>query len=361
MNPILVEAMRGNTVESVHRGSIAVVDADGAVLLALGDTGTPIFPRSAVKVLQALPLVESGAAEHLGLVDDELALACASHNGEAIHTRVAAGMLAKAGLDAGALECGTHWPYLDEAARALAAEGLGPTALNNNCSGKHAGFLCMACTLTPSSDLRRFVRGYVEPSHPVMRTVTAALQAATGQDLETAPCGTDGCSIPTFAIPLQPLALAFARVGTGIGLSPGHARAARRLREAVARSPFMVGGTGRFDSTVMQRLGERVFCKVGAEGVYCAALPGQGLGVALKIDDGNNARAAEVAMAAAIEALVSLGDDERAFMRGLSDKRLANWNGIEIGALRATGTLREALAPAARRHTNTPGPTARPG
>jgi L-asparaginase II len=169
------------------------------------------------------------------------------------------------------------------------------------------------------------------------------LQAATGFDLASAPRGTDGCSIPTYGIPLRHLAHAFARVGTGTGLQPGHARAARRLREAVARHPFMVGGTGRFDSVVMTRLGERVFCKVGAEGVYCAALPERGLGVALKIDDGNNARAAEVAIAAAIEALISLGDDDAAFMRGFSEKTLANWNGIQVGALRATRTLREAL------------------
>jgi L-asparaginase II len=165
--------------------------------------------------------------------------------------------------------------------------------------------------------------------------------------LQTAPRGTDGCSIPTFAIPLHNLALAFARVGTGTGLRPGHARAARRLREAVARFPFMVAGTGRFDTRVMQRLGERVFCKVGAEGMYCAALPERGLGVAIKIDDGNNSRAAEVAMAAAIEALVSLSDEEAIFMRGFSDMKLFNWNRIEVGAIRATRSLRDALAPVA--------------
>ena len=177
--------------------------------------------------------------------------------------------------------------------------GRTPTALNNNCSGKHAGFLCLACALHGGApDLRRFVRGYVGPAHPVMREVTAALQAATGNDLANTPSGTDGCSFPTFAVPLRKLALAFARVGTGVGLSADHAAAAKRLRAAVAAAPFMVAGTGRFDTRVMQRLGARVFCKVGAEGVYCAALPEAGLGVAIKIDDGNIARAGEIAMAA---------------------------------------------------------------
>ncbi|HZV93386.1 MAG TPA: asparaginase [Caldimonas sp.] len=350
MNPVLVEALRGGVRESAHRGAVAVVDADGHVVATIGDIERPIFPRSAVKVLQALPLVESGAADRLNLGDEELAVACASHNGEPEHVAVVARMLAKAGLDAGALECGAHWPYREKVQRDMARAGIEPSALHNNCSGKHAGFLCVACQLASQpgagvdrSGLRRFAAGYVGPAHPVMREVTASLQAATGFDLDQAARGTDGCSIPTFAIPLRHLALAFARVGTGAHWPAGRAAAAQRLRVAVARHPFMVGGSDRFDTRVMQRLGERVFCKVGAEGVFCAALPGRGLGVAIKMDDGNNARAAEVAMAAAIEACVDLDDGEAQFMRGLSDVTLRNWNGIEVGALRAAAELREKL------------------
>jgi L-asparaginase II len=342
-NPILVEALRGPAVESIHRGAIAIVDAEGGVLAALGDVDRPVYPRSAVKVLQALPLVESGAAERLGLDDEELALACASHRGEPAHTRVAARMLAKAGLDASALECGAHWPYDEASARRLFAERGEPSALHNNCSGKHAGFLCLACALGAGQDRRAFARGYVGRDHPVMRAVTAALQAATDWDLATTPQGIDGCSIPTYAIPLRQLALAFARVGTGHGLAPGHARAARRLRQAVARAPFHVAGTGRFDTVVMQRLGERVFCKGGAEGMYCAALPERGVGVAIKMDDGNTARAAEVVMAAAIEALAALDAAEAAFVHGFSDAALLNWKGLQVGSARATGPLRDAL------------------
>ena len=347
MNPVLVELLRGHAVESSHAGALAEVDADGALVLGVGDVERPIFPRSAVKLLQALPLVESDAAERLRLNDDELALACASHNGEPEHVRTAAGMLEKAGVDAGVLECGVHWPYLDTAAREIHARGQAPTALHNNCSGKHAGFVCLACALMGWNDsglnLRRYVQGYVAPDHPVMREVTEALQSATGFDLSRAPQGTDGCSIPTFGIPLRHLALAFARVGTGTGLRRGQARAARRLREAVARSPFMVAGTGRFDTRVIERLGERVLCKMGAEGVYCAALPERGLGVAIKIADGT-ARAAEVAMAAVIESFVALDDADAAFMHGLSEPTLKNWNGIAVGGLRASKALRHALA-----------------
>jgi L-asparaginase II len=339
-NPELVQAWRGGIVESAHRGAVAVVDAAGASVLALGDVQRPIFPRSAVKVLQALPLVESGAAERLGLSDAELALACASHNGEDLHAATAAAMLAKAGLDARALECGAHWPYQDAAVKALARRAEEPSALHNNCSGKHAGFVCLACGLAGDEDRSTFARGYVSPSHPVMQAVAAALQASTGWNLQNTAVGVDGCSIPTYAIPLHHLAHAFAKVGTGVGLSPGHARAAQRLRQAVASQPFMVAGTGRFDTRVMTQLGSRVFCKVGAEGVYCAALPELGLGVALKMDDGNNARACEVVMAALIERLLPLQDADATFMRAFSDLGLRNWNGMEVGRLAATAALR---------------------
>ncbi|MDP1902298.1 MAG: asparaginase [Rubrivivax sp.] len=343
-NPILVQALRGGIVESVHRGAYAIVDAAGTLHTAVGDIDRPIFPRSAVKVLQALPLVASGAAERWQLSDEELALACASHGGEPLHAQTAASMLAKAGVDEAALECGTHWPYFDGAIKALSAAGQVPSALHNNCSGKHSGFVCLGCLMAEAQgqggDRRAFLRGYVKPEHPVMREVTSALQAATGYDLASAAVGTDGCSIPTYAIPLRHLAHAFARVATGQGLSEGHARAARRLRAAVARAPFMVAGSGRFDTRVMERLGERVFCKVGAEGVHCAALPELGLGVAVKMDDGNNARACEVVMAALIAQLLPLAAEEEVFIGALSDLSLKNWNGIEVGRLQAAAGLR---------------------
>ena len=334
-NPVLVEALRGGVAESLHRGAFAVLDADGGVLQAVGDIEHPVFPRSAVKVLQALPLVESGGADALGLSDAELALACASHGGEPRHAETSASMLAKAGVDLNALECGAHWPYNDAATKALARAERQPSALHNNCSGKHAGFVCLGCHMARGADRRAFISGYVKPDHAVMREVTAALQATTGWNLADTPVGTDGCSIPTYAIPLRHLAHAFARVATGNGLRPGHAKAAARLRAAVARAPQMVAGTGRFDSRVMERFGERIFCKVGAEGMYCAALPERGLGIAIKMDDGNNARASEVVMAALIAQLLPLSDEDALFMRAFSDVALTNWNGIEVGRLRA--------------------------
>jgi L-asparaginase II len=338
MNPVLIEVLRGGAVESRHAGALAVVDAGGAMHTALGDIDRPVFPRSAVKLLQALPLVASGAAEAYRLSDAELALACASHSGEPEHVATAAGVLAKAGLDMGALECGTQWPAREPVLRAMAARGEAATPLHNNCSGKHGGFVCVACLMArqAGAEPAAFARGYVEAGHPVMREVAAALSAATGVDVEHAPRGIDGCSIPTYALPLRALALAFARCGTGQGLADGHARAARRLRAAVAAQPFMVAGSDRFDTRVMQALGERLFCKIGAEGVYCAALPELGLGVALKIDDGA-ARAAEAAMAAVAQALLQPADDT--LLRGYSHAVLRNWRGTEVGALRPAFAL----------------------
>ncbi|MDB5816598.1 MAG: L-asparaginase, thermolabile family protein [Rhizobacter sp.] len=363
-NPTLVEVLRGTAVESTHAGALAIVDAYGRLVASIGDIERPIFPRSAVKLLQALPLVESGAADRLGLSDEELALACASHNGEERHVAAAASMLAKAGVDVAVLECGTHWPYEDGASRRIAAAGALPNALNNNCSGKHSGFICLACVLmdresadaetdlpgdahgsgSGSDRLRHFCAGYVKPDHPVMREVSSAIAGATRCDLSHAPAGTDGCSIPTFALPLRSLAAAYARMGSGIGLSSGRAHAAARLRKAVAAHPFMVAGTGRFDTKVMERLGERVYLKVGAEGVFCASFPAEGYGVALKIDDGHT-RAAEVAMARIVEHVLRLDDAHAVFMHTLSEPVMRNWNGILVGSLRPAGAWRHALLP----------------
>jgi L-asparaginase II len=334
-NPVLVEVMRGGLIESRHRGAVAVVDADGAAVLALGDVDRPIFPRSAVKALQALPLVETGAADRLGLTGEELALACASHSGEADHVAAAQSMLARAGLDASALRCGAHPPIHQPSAAALYRAGGAPTALHNNCSGKHAGFLCLACALGAEP------RGYVEADHPVQRAVKAAIESISGFALTDERRGIDGCSVPTWAVPLKHLALAFARFGTGLGLAPERAKAAARLRAACAAHPWHVAGTGRFCTEVMRLLGARAFVKGGAEAVYCGALPQAGLGLAVKCDDGGM-RAAEVVTAALIARFVALSDAERAALERFVRPVTRNWSGIAVGSLRPTEVM---LAP----------------
>ena len=332
MDPVLVEVTRGARVESYHIGTAAVLDAAGGVLFAAGDIDAAVYPRSAVKALLALPLVESGAADRLGLTGAEIALACSSHSGEPVHVATAAAMLARAGRTAATLECGTHWPSSDVAARALAAAGEVAGPLHNNCSGKHSGFICLAC------DRGEDPAGYVRPDHPTMRAVTAALADLTGCACTEANRATDGCSIPTYAIPLRALALAFARFGSAQGLAADRAAATRRIRAAVAANPLLVAGTGRFDTKIMTALGAAVFSKGGAEGVYCAALPELGLGIAVKCDDGAG-RAAQVATAALVQRFLAPVGEGAVALERLVRPPLANWNAIHIGDLRPAAAL----------------------
>ncbi|MBB3974568.1 asparaginase [Hansschlegelia beijingensis] len=328
----LVEVTRGLSVESRHTGAVAIADVTGKLVFSLGDAERLTFPRSGVKALQGLPLVESGAAARFGLTEAELALACASHGGEPEHVATAAGALARLGLTADALECGAHWPMNDAAARALAASGAGPTTLHNNCSGKHAGFLCLACAMEVEP------AGYIDAEHPVQREVTAALEAMTGTRLAEAPRGVDGCGIPTFAMPLAAVATAFARFGAGHGLGEHRAAAARTLREAAWSAPFQIGGSGRFDTEAMQLGAGRVFVKMGAEGVHVGAIPELGYGVAIKIDDGAT-RAAEAVMAAVLIRLLAPEGDFGEWLAGRVRRPLRNWAGVEVGEVRATELL----------------------
>jgi L-asparaginase II len=331
-NPVLLEVLRGPLVESVHRGAVAVVDGDGATVLALGDGTQPVFPRSAVKALQALPLVETGAAERYGLGDEELAIACGSHGAEPAHVAAVERMLARAGLDAAALECGAHAPSHRPSGDALVRAGRAASALHNNCSGKHAGFLCIARHWGVEH------RGYVAPAHPAQRAVKAAIEQLTGAGLAEDRCGVDGCSIPTWAVPLTNLAHAFARFGTGHGLASARAQAAARLRAACAREPFFVAGTGRFATVAMERLRERLFLNGGAEGVFCGALPDQGLGIAVKCDDGAG-RAAEAVMAALVIRFMRLDGDARMLLDSFAWPTLRNWNAMEVGRLRPSQSV----------------------
>ncbi|CDX18726.1 L-asparaginase II [Mesorhizobium sp. ORS 3324] len=331
-NPVLVEVTRGAVVESAHRGAVIVFDADGKPVLEIGDTARPVFPRSAVKAIQALPLVESGAADAYGFGDRELALACASHSGESAHVELATAMLAKAGLDRTALECGAHWPSNHDATIALARAGGFPNALHNNCSGKHSGFLC-TCIHSGIAH-----RGYVKAGHPLQEMVREAMQSVTGAAHDVDHCGTDGCSIPTYAVPLKNFALGFARMATGRGFSPERARAAKRLLSACMAEPFLVAGTGRADVALMQAAPGRIFVKTGAEAVYCAALPELGLGIALKCDDGAS-RASEVMIAAVLAKLLRSDEAVAAKLTELAHAPVESRVGAKVGSLRPTAAL----------------------
>ncbi|MFD2236396.1 asparaginase [Aureimonas populi] len=330
-DPFVIEITRGARVESRHRGAVAVVDAAGRPVFSRGDLEAAIFPRSAVKIFQAIPLVESGAADAYGFGERELSLACASHSGEDGHVALAGDMLARAGLEEGALECGCHWPFDLPVALDLARRGGAPRPLGNNCSGKHAGFLCTAVHLGEAT------AGYVEAGHAVQKRVKGVIEALARTRLDADSCGTDGCSIATYAAPLAAFARGFASLASGEGVEPARAEAGRRLMAACMAEPWDMSGTGRACAALMQAAPGRVFAKTGAEGVFCGTVPELGLGFALKVEDGAT-RASEAGVAATLAAI--LRDHDPALSErydALSRKTMRNWEGRETGEIRPTG------------------------
>jgi L-asparaginase II len=340
-NPILVEVTRSPLVESRHRGALCVCGDDGRPIVSVGDVAAPVYPRSAVKGMQALAFVEAGAADAFLFSQAEIALACSSHTGEPAHVEAARAMLSKAGLDESFLECGPQPPAREEDRLALARAGAAPGAIHNNCSGKHAGMLALARHMGVEP------RGYSRPGHPVQQRVRQVMEQMTGVELTCDACGVDGCSVPTWAAPLSAWARAFATLATGQAVPDIRAAALGRIRSAAASHPFMIAGTGRFCTRVMEAAGNRAFVKTGAEGVFCAALPRPGFGVALKIDDGA-ARASEALMAAVLVACADLTKDAHARIGAMARPPVVNRNARAVGEIRVAAEVREAIAAAMR-------------
>lgn len=326
-NPLVVEVTRGDMVESRHRAAVAVADAEGRLVHAWGDVGRAVYGRSALKPLQALPLLETGAADRYGLGPQEVALACASHNAEPRHVELVRGWLQRIGCAASDLECGSHWPLHPPAAEAMLRAGESPTPVHNNCSGKHAGFLSTA------RHLGEPLEGYIRFDHPVQRRVTAALEAMSGVDLAKAPRGIDGCGIPVIGMPLAGIATAMARLASD-RLPPTLAAAARRILAAMAAEPFLVGGSGDFGTALMSAIGAAVAAKGGAEGVFTATLPRHGLGIALKVDDGAG-RAASVALGRVLRHLGVLSAEQAQALADELTPAVANRAGVEVGRVLA--------------------------
>ncbi len=323
-NPVLVELTRGPLTESLHRGAIAVVDAKGNLRASLGDVEKPIFPRSALKPVQAVPLIESGAAETFGLSDEEVALACASHSGEPMHTTRIEDWQKRIGCSVSDLACGPHRPVHEPTATAMIQRRETPTPLHNNCSGKHTGFM------TLSRQLGAAVAGYQLIDHPVQQAVMRTLKEMAGLSGELPYC-VDGCTVPNFAVPLKALARAMARLADAGGQAPARAAACGRIVGAMMAHPDLVAGSGRA-CTMLMRDNPDIAVKTGAEGVYIAILPQLGLGAALKIDDGAT-RAAETAVAALLIALGAVPDEGAA--AGLARAHVLNTRGVAVGQRRA--------------------------
>ena len=322
----MVELWRGGRLESQHAGH-AVIWGEGGMVEAWGNPAAIIYPRSSCKMIQALPLVESGAADAAGLSDRHLALSCASHEGAALHVEATGRWLAGLGLSESDLRCGAHEPYdRDERLRLIRAEEK-PCQLHNNCSGKHCGFLTMTRHMKAGPE-------YVELDHPLQRAIRQVTEEVCQETV--AGHGIDGCSAPNFATSLAGLARAMQSFAAARDTGDARQRAMARLRDAMATHPEMVAGEGRACTELMRAMGGRVAIKTGAEAVFVAMIPEQKLGLALKIADGGT-RASE---AAVVALLVRLGVLEAE--HPMAQKRLPgvqrNWRGLETGELRlATG------------------------
>ncbi|WP_134726427.1 asparaginase [Paracoccus luteus] len=316
----LIELWRGGLLESVHRGHVAVCDASG-VVQSWGDPDAVIFPRSSCKMIQALPLVESGAADAAGLSPQHLALACASHQGAADHVGRVGDWLAALGLAEPDLRCGAHMPNDRAEARRLTCSDTAPCQLHNNCSGKHAGFLTLTRHLGAGPE-------YHELDHPVQRAVLAATEEVTGAPV--AGHGIDGCSAPNFATTVAGLAramAAFANPGAGL-----RGRAMTRLVHAMGAHPELVAGEGRACTALMRAMGGRVAVKTGAEAVFVAIAPDRGLGVALKVADGGT-RGSEAAITALLVRLGLLDAGHPVVAQYLTGP-IRNWRGTAVAELR---------------------------
>ncbi len=332
-NPVQVRLVRGHAVESVHRGAWVLADAAGRVLAASGDAGQTIFARSAVKAFQALPLLESGAAARFGYSEAELALALASHDAEPCHTEPVLDVLGRLGLGVEHLRCGPQVPGNRDARRALEASGKSPTALHNNCSGKHAGFLALAAHLgVPPEE-------YLAPQSAGQRLVAAALADMGGVAPGGLEVAVDGCSAPTFRLPLAALATAYARLADPSGLTPERAAACRRITAAAAHHPDHIAGSrGRLCTDLARVSGGRLFPKIGAEGVYGIGLVGRGLGLAIKMDDGQG-RGLHPLVIALVERLGWLGPAQLETLEDWRVRRLVNRAGLVVGRTEVAETL----------------------
>lgn len=324
---VLAEVWRGDILESVHRGHAVICDATGGIVEAWGNPEHLTLPRSSCKMIQALPLVESGAAKAAGLGSEQLALACASHNGAAIHRKPVEAWLTSVGLGESDLRCGNQEPKDHDERDRLIRAGEKPCQIHNNCSGKHAGFLTYTKHIGAGPE-------YVEVDHPLQHAVRDAFEEVTGED--SPGYGIDGCSAPNFATSLHGLARSMAAFAAAEG---GNTRsdAMISLREAMMQHPELVAGEGRACTTLMREMNGKAAIKTGADGVFVAILPDQKLGVALKIEDGAT-RGADCAIAAILSRLGVL-DPKSAAARTCMNAPMLNWRGVDCGMIKPGAAL----------------------
>jgi L-asparaginase II len=334
----LVKVWRGEIVESVHHGAVALADDSGRIVSRHGDPGIVTYLRSAAKPAQILPLLASGAADRFGFSEAEIAIMIGSHGGEPFHVETVRSILARLGLDEEALQCGAHPPYHKPSARALRQAHQQPGALHNNCSGKHAGMLALAVHLGAP------VETYLEESHPVQQRIRGAIATLTGVAPGAIVTATDGCSAPNFAVPLGAAAALFARLVAPHALPADLREAAGRATRAMRRHPEMVAGTERLCTALMQAGSHGLIAKIGAEGFYGLGYTrdGRGYGLALKVADGDGERARPTAVIAALRAVDVIDEATAADLLERFVGPLRNHRGIVVGRVGSCLDLRPA-------------------
>ncbi|MGH9940551.1 MAG: asparaginase, partial [Blastocatellia bacterium] len=334
--PILVEITRGSMVESRHRGVIAVTDGAGGTIAGLGDIGTTTWFRSAAKPFQTIPIIASGAAAHYGLTPRELAVITGSHSGESIHLEAVLSILNKIALDESALKCGAHMPFDDVSAKQLRAENRQPTTLHNTCSGKHAGMLAFA------KHIGAPVENYIDPDHPIQRRIRSTLARFADVSVDEIKIAVDGCSAPVFGLSVEAMARSYARLVAAehTEIEPELAVAAEAVVNTMIEYPEMVGGTrNRLDTDLMLASKGQIISKVGAEGMHLLGVKPngrypKGLGVAIKIEDGDIRRARDPVVIETLRQLGLLNDDQLAQLTRYARSAIFNHREIEVGAVR---------------------------
>lgn len=329
---IVAKVIRGETVESVHRGHLVIVDGNGEIVSAIGDLKAVTFFRSASKPFQAMPFITSGAADEFGFSEEEIALACASHSGEQRHVRIAQLMIERIGLTEAHLHCGAHLPFYDKEAERMQRAGEYPTQFHNNCSGKHAAMLAFAKHIDAD------INTYESTENPVQYAILEAVAAITDLPVNKVKIGIDGCAAPNFAVSVQAMALSFARLVSPQYLSDPLRNACERIASAMVKFPELIGGTERLDTILMQAAEGEIISKVGADGVWlCGVFPSErfptGLGIALKIEDGNDHRARPVV---AVKVLKQLGILSADTLTELSPMPMKNRRGDLVGRVEPT-------------------------
>jgi L-asparaginase II len=324
---ILANVYRGSLVESFHHGAIAVVDASGRLVASLGDPQLTTYARSTAKLIQAIPVLESGAAEAFDLTDDEVALICASHNAEIEHINKVSDILNKAGVDEKLLQCGPHYPYNAETTEKMRERGEKPRSIHNNCSGKHSGMLMLAKHLSLPFE------NYTEIENPIQQKNLQTFAEMADFPADQIHIGIDGCSVPVFGLPIYNLALAFARLGKPPeSFSEARKKACERIIASIRKYPFYLAGSDKFDTELIKLTNGRFIAKAGAEAIYAVTVPEKGLGIAVKVADGNN-RAIFPAVVETLKQLDLLSPTEEKDLRAFHIPVVKNWKGQEVGRI----------------------------